>query len=696
MSFIDTTLFTNPRLDEYTKRYKEYTEVLKNKQQDGELFKYYHFEYSPNGVKLIDLGRIPNIIVENEPLWQSKTGWNSPSGWKIQIAMETSKDLIDKPSSSPGLKYKIVNLDNQRIESASSVESKYFFDNVVSIMGELNSANNAIEGLSNGFDTFNDSIGSTNIDTLSGKNIGIEWTGYFKPTDLGIYNFTFNCGDGFCLLWIDNTAICEYLPMNAIITTSGGEFNFNAKEDKFYPIRIQFYLSKQSKKITTTELIIKGSNGIPVDTKTCLYNLNGGTYLPKLYFFAFVSEKVEDLRAGKFKCFYFNGKSQADFSRFYDIINQNKFNIASKKYDRDTQSEIYEFGSLPDGTNYTDVVSPGAQRPSVFSLYRFEADIRMGKTFQIDQRGSDDKGKPPYPMRVVSPTIIQPGKSYQELSNFYPDEKNDTGAVYSTPENCKQMCSAKDDCKYYFTYKTGFETKNKCALGQNNELPSFSEIRPDSIKENTATLALRDYTFPKPTCGEQKTIGEFETVENITLYGDSFPFSRYKLIPDIIKSRKNLGICGDARFSKLDDEAQRILFKNADYINRGKTWKEGFSEGFDKNTTGISDTADGIKSNLMNERAYASTQKNIDKNFYDLSQNFIPNYLHVKEIMNNDVNYDFSGNVLLNFRNKPIPTLREQTVIDTNDALFMQNNLYILGILTMLCLLTLAIISARE
>jgi hypothetical protein len=696
MSFKDNTLFTNPRLDDYSKRYKEYIEDLTKKQQGDKLFKYFHFEYSPSGIKVFDLGRCSRALLLNEPLWISKPGWNSPAGWKIQIAMDTANEKISPCSIKNGLECKIVDLSTEKIESAKALNSGIFSNNIRTIMNKMETEKKFIKSKSSSFDNFDNAINRVSITKLANRNMGIEWTGYFKPKSLGIYDITFNCGDGYCYVWLDNKAVCEYLPINSNISASGGKFQFDVKEDKYYPIRIQFYLSRNSVDPVNTELIISNNEtGKKLDTKTCLYTLDGGKYLPRLKFFAFVSESLESFYPGKFKCFYFNGKTNEDYAKFYNLINKYKYDFADKKYDREKSSGVLEYGTLPDGTNYTAVDKNGSILPKCYSIYRFEADIRMGKIFQIDQRGIN--GKAPYPMKLISKNLVMPGQSYQELSNFYPELKDIQNSIDLSPEKCKQKCSSETGCSYYYTYLPNTSTKNKCYTGKKNEKPSFSQIRPENIKENTSTLSLRDYRFPKVNCGIQPTLGEFENVENTTFYGDSFPYSRYKLMPNLIQSRKNLGICGDERFVKFDDEAKRILYKNANYIDSGKKWKEGFSvkEGFDKNTTGVSDTLDSIKSSLSNEQIYGSTQVSIDKNYYDLSKNLIPNYLHVKDIMNNNVNYDFSGNVLLNFRNKPIPTLREQTVIDTNDTLFMQNNLYILGILTMLCLLTLAIIAAR-
>jgi hypothetical protein len=88
--------------------------------------------------------------------------------------------------------------------------------------------------------------------------------------------------------------------------------------------------------------------------------------------------------------------------------------------------------------------------------------------------------------------------------------------------------------------------------------------------------------------------------------------------------------------------------------------------------------------------------KKFNKNLYDLSNNLIPTYLDQRTKMNNNVNSDLSGNELLYFRNQRIPTLREQTAFDANEGGFMQNSLYVLGTMTAVSMLILAISIARE
>jgi hypothetical protein len=59
--------------------------------------------------------------------------------------------------------------------------------------------------------------------------------------------------------------------------------------------------------------------------------------------------------------------------------------------------------------------------------------------------------------------------------------------------------------------------------------------------------------------------------------------------------------------------------------------------------------------------------------------------------MSSNPRYDYDGDQLLYFRNKPIPSMQQQNVKDKNEQLVSQNLLYILGTLSAATVLVLAI-----
>lgn len=228
---------------------------------------------------------------------------------------------------------------------------------------------------------------------------------------------------------------------------------------------------------------------------------------------------------------------------------------------------------------------------------------------------------------------------------------------------------------------------------------------------------MRNFSFPKSKgCGKNSVLlEETETVLNTQVYTDSFPYSTYVIDPKVINTIKYSGKCSESIYSKLNAEAKNILAVNTDYQEDGKYkhtdgkmdfsnyppytdkqfWpnvKETFST---TNTNALSDTKKNALDNIAKEQRLKNTNEQIYSTYSDLSTN-IQDYTKLKTFMENDVNYDLSGNQLLYFRNARKPTLREQNALDSNEGGLTQNSLYILGTITAASLLILAVLLGRE
>ena len=88
--------------------------------------------------------------------------------------------------------------------------------------------------------------------------------------------------------------------------------------------------------------------------------------------------------------------------------------------------------------------------------------------------------------------------------------------------------------------------------------------------------------------------------------------------------------------------------------------------------------------------------KSINTKHNELSQNLIPQYRETREIMKNNPIYDYNGESLLYFRNKPIPQLREKRVMDNNEQYVTSKLMLSLGTLSAATLIVFAIMLARE
>jgi hypothetical protein len=372
--------------------------------------------------------------------------------------------------------------------------------------------------------------------------------------------------------------------------------------------------------------------------------------------------------------------------------------------DRGTQNDV-NYGTLPDDIHYTVVYTSNSKYPSTFSIYRIDVDSRMGNTYQIDTRKSN-----PYPMSELDPKLLVRADNYDELYNYY---TNPQEATQTDPATCKSMCNDNSNCNFYYTYTSG--NIDQCYYDTGSSIPTFSQIKPtgNTIRSNvdpgSSKLFMRNFELHPPPCQLSEQI-EVQNVVNTSVYNSQLPYSNYDLSLVPITDLSLVGLCGDSTYQNLTNSARDILFNNTLYNSSG-SWKDNngawkntgtYLEGFTntpqpiKYTSALGDTTDLANTSLQNEKIYAKMQKQINSNYNTLADKDIPKYLKTRDIMMNNNNYDYKGNVLLYYNTKPIPNVRQQNINDTKDGYQMQNSLYILGTLTAATLLVFAIIIARE
>jgi hypothetical protein len=797
------TSYTNNRVNDFSKRYQEYVDRMtggSDKSSDPllsnsvtELYEYYQFVSSPDAITLTPIGATlakDLMSLKKGTIWTKQDGVNTPLGWKMLIGesfselkraeMGASKYYKSRiKTKTPGLEYKITILpkDPSGKDNYPNTTEKNYFNNFTEVDIESNTAfleacmhredgDKSIAWIDRfGYDskvsyktykhksTTNFS-GSTSTDfssynklfnippkekDIDNHAVGIEWFGYFKAPLLGEYTFSINSGSGFCLLWIGSKSICEYTTVNADITSKTLPFTINVTEDRYYPIRIQYYANRNTDpndKRNFSFKIKQNSSQNNIKLSTCLFSLNSGTYYPYLVYCAFVSRSLDNFKYGKFDCYMVDTEStsETDFKTFYDFMNVQKYHHIVKKNDHDRISGIIQYGTLKDGHNYSDISDAMNTHslPTVFSIYRLDSDIRMGQVFQVNTDRHDTETTSPYEMSIMNINLLNQGNSYDAFPYFYPEYPSKGKTVKDAGE-CKKLCNDKPDCAYYYEYKSN--KVPRCFLGQNNAPPIYTQIRPvgsdplHSVDDNTSTLYIRSLSFPKISgCEGSHSIllNSNEEIKNTVDYGNEFKYSNYTLSSRSIDSYKSVGRCADTAFLKLEEEARNILYSKTEYQDDGKYihpdgktdfanypstsdinfWRsikllpEGMRnrrEGLKtKNTDAVLDTQDEIADVSVKEMEFADKQYAINQNLYDLSNNLIPLYLDKRNEMNNNVNSDLSGNSLLYFRNQRIPTLKEQSAFDANESGFMQNSLYILGTMTAVSLLILAVLLARE
>jgi hypothetical protein len=563
-------------------------------------------------------------------------------------------------------------------------------------------------------DTFDHSLDISGASNKYLANpVGIEWFGYFKPPTLGYYTFNFKVGQGHCAVWFDDNALFEYTDKNLYLTGPAViPMKVQITEPKYYAIRIQYFadagvnLSSEQRHFELS--ILDNDTSKPINTNEVLYTINNNTYYPPLLYCSFLSTSVQEFTLGAFQCYVCNtaDTKTGDPSDFLNIIQTHKFDLNAGKfdYDRGTPGQT-NYGSLPDGTNYTDVYTNSSKYPSAFSVYRINVDPRMGNTYQIDTRNGE-----PYKVNAMDSKLLVLADNYSQKDHYYP---NTTNGFQTDPESCKSQCNSSQKCNYYFTYTSNGTPQ--CVVDTTNSIPTFTQIRPSGstlqsiVDASSSSLFMRNFELHPPPCSITGPVS-VQPVVDTTNYGSAFPYAKYDLNMTPITDLSFVGICGDVSYQTITQGAYDILFNNTMYKSDG-SWENPFGfwtntiksiENFDttpaptKFTNALRDTHDLANTELDNARTYARLQQQINQNYNVLGSKDIPEYLKTRDIMSNNVNYDYNGNVLLYYRNQPIPNIRQQNIMDSKEGYQTQNSLYILGTLTAATLLVLAIIIGKE
>jgi len=753
----NTTLYTHNRINDYLQNYTDYVTNIEGKSQ-SELYKYYHFDYSPNGIKKTDLGRLPSGLLTGQnpnpngqdptfPISSSTSAityptpvkswilyntnqnasattetYNTPDGWFMELAKIYSKVKTEE----------LNNYKNLTIESGLTFNIITDFSYVVHLPGQLQNqnpyqvdpqkyitlfSNPSVKISTTGqckstMDTLNNSINLPENGFIHPTAaVGIEWFGYFKPPTLGYYTFTIDAGEGFCAVWFDNDAIFDYTDKNAYFTgPSILPKTVQITEPKYYAIRIQYYANSVANLMSGQRqfnlTIMDNQTNLALNANDVFSTINKNTYYPPLLYCAFVSTSIQNFSLGKFQCYICNtaDTKNGNPTNFWNVIKSYKFDLEAGAYDYDRGTPNQSnYQTLPDGTNYTDIYTTNSLYPSTFSIYRIDVDTRMGNTYQIDTRSNNGV----YKMNPLNSNLLIKSDSYQQISDYYADITN---AFQTDPETCKTMCNQSDKCNYYFTY-TSNQT-NQCVNDTTNSTPNFTQIRPtgNTIQSNvdvgSSNLFLRNFELHPPPCAITGPI-EIQPVVSTSNYTAAFPFSRYDLDLKLIDDISFIGICGDSSYQTISQGAYDILFKDTLYNSNGEwenssgawTTTEGFSQETPtpvKLTNALSDTRDLANTNLQNEEIYAKLQETINKNYNALGETKIPNFIETRTTMMSNPNYDYNGNILLYYKNKAIPTAQEKMNQDAIEGYQTQNSLYILGTLTAATLLVLAILIGRE
>lgn len=797
-------LFTHLRLDDFVTNFKNWYNSPDNpinpeSSYSGNDYDYVSFIPSPDAIYLIDIGRIPldNTIsnffklIMSQATTGNTVSVNTPLGWKMQLGKKCS-DIKKKENQNindgtyrvtsglfgQAITLKLSNNGNSMMSPSPSVATsakspltfndlgisqQNFLDyidlkesswiNAFSQSYEKKTSSNVYSSIFKNIDYDEDfgkvnstpGVGNSKIkDSLEKSFIGIEYFGYFKPDTIGNYSFSIDAGQDFCLMWLGNKAVCEYVVSNADIKSSNMEFKQTVLEDSYIPIRLQYFASKQrddgskvNQNKRTFSIIIKNNdnNKIMVNSE-CFKTIKtkDNIYFPKFIYSAFASAKIDEFKQGKFVCYSFgyNGESESDYNAIFSYMKENKRDIFKGKYDNIVTDglSISEYGTLPNGINFTDAFNASTTVPSKLSVYRIHSDIRMGRSFQVNK--TKENGR--YSMSEISKDLLSlTNDQYTEFPNYY-SSKDSVNTLPAKPvaskNECLEKCNNVDasKCSYFYTYTN--DNKQFCVTGTNYSSPLFNQIPGND--ESNGSLFIRGNKTSSPTikeCIAGKKGEKYSSVSNTIDYTASNPYYNYTISKNTIKDFTKLGDCNDPKlndafieYEKRQKEAKEILYNDEKYRSDGYYMRSpgiyskpnygALTQEFMKGTPGqklsgfesfetqmtdaIQDTDKNINKLRSIQQSVQQKENAIHENKQKISDDLIPAFRKTRDVLKDDNKYDYNGDVLMYLRDTKIPSKDEQHLIDSSDQQFMQGSMYSLGIITAATIIILAIYLGKD
>ena len=740
-------LYTYDRLSEFVDSYTAFVKKTKEEESNPatENYKYYNFETSPDAVTSDSIGRFGSSLFANiDSIWKPMSGSNGINAWKLNlgekmIALKNTHNADVTNNLVTGLSYKIKQFNNvynitditklnvlpydllaqiayvDTVSNISDIISNSQCPSGYKAAGSTTPAacftpyssilSTIVEGVSNP----NVSVYTPSPNTNTNNIVSIEWEGYFHQSTNGIYTFKATIPDN-CLyyIWFGDKSICEFLSTNADISNTNNKHMLIIDNKQPIRIRIQCIFIDQIQPtlnldISRIKLENQSTIDEPVSITDSFYN---SSVQPFAFYTAFVSSNQQQFLNNEFTCYSLvtntNGIlniNGGDLTQFYRIFRQNYPDVIDLKYDYNSSNRL-SYGTIPSiNTQYTIQVS-STTPPFAYSIYRLYTDPRMGNTYQINTQMNDQTL---YSMHKFSDNKLNYANDFSTKTGYYPSSSLLTGNSITNKSGleCKEQCISDATCNNYYTFTSNNDPKCVISTGTpefNRVIPANSTI---SIDPNSSSLYMRNYQLDitgSNNCGTLARPSNVIPVNTTNNYSTNFEYSNYNFDGTNITTPQQIGICGSPAYQKQSNDAYEILYSPATYFTGG-TWTESFtsdSQDSSKTTQAIDDTSDAIQTNLGNEEIYANKMESINSNKSQLEHTLIPNYKQTRKIMEGNPIYDYKGDSLLYFRNKPIPQVREKRVMDNNQQYVTSQLMLSLGTLSAATLIVFAIMLARE
>ena len=738
-------LYTYDRLSEFVDNYAAFVQKTEKEQSSPstENYKYYNFETSPDAVTSVSNGRFGSSLFTNiDSIWKPMTGSNGINAWKLNlgkqmIALKNTHNNDVTNDLQASLSYKIKQFNNvYNVTDITKLNvlpydllAQIAYVDTVSNVSDIRSNSQCPSGFETSSGCFtpyssilstivtghsnpNESVYTPSTNTKTNNIVSIEWEGYFHQSTNGIYTFKATIPEN-CLyyIWFGDQSICEFLSTNADISNTNNEHILIIDNKQPIRIRIQCIFIDQIQPTLNLDISRKKiENQSTIDESVSLTeSLHHSSVQPFAFYTAFVSSNQQQFLNNEFTCYSLvtntNGilNKNGDLTQFYQNFRQNFPDVINLKYDYNSSNRL-SYGTIPSiNTQYTIQVSTTTP-PFAYAIYRLYTDPRMGNTYQINTQMNDQTL---YSMHKFNENTgnLQFANDFSTKTGYYPNSSllSDSSITNESGLECKEKCASDATCNHYYTFTSNNDPK--CVISTTGT-PEFNRVIPTnstiSIDTNSSSLYMRNYQLDisgSNNCGTLARPSNIIPVNTTSNYSNNFEYSNYNFDGTEITTPQQIGICGSPAYQKQSSDAYDILYKPATYSTGGTSWTESFtsdSQDNSKTTQAIDDTSDAIQTNLGNEEIYANKMESINSNKTQLSQTLIPKYQQTRSIMEGNPIYDYKGDSLLYFRNKPIPQVREKRVMDSNQQYVTSQLMLSLGTLSAATLIVFAIMLARE
>jgi hypothetical protein len=370
----------------------------------------------------------------------------------------------------------------------------------------------------------------------------------------------------------------------------------------------------------------------------------------------------------------------------------------------------------------TNPVKHTIETDNAYYLYRLDFDIKLGQYFYANKT---DNTLEYMPTNVQNPNLHF-GNNYMSYQNAFPDSALTAQPVDSLT-TCETNCNDNPLCDFFYHYRQG--AKSYCAINTDSKiLPKL--ISPDSVSIDKRSIVNPSLYIRKYDISANLAFGETLNVTPLTDYGE---YNNYNIKPNSLTDIKPFGLLDDPTYKKLvcqikqktvDAETYKqdncsSIFPSEGFTDKhgslrkiknnfGEYNKEGMTttpfgaplecydtSGINKITCPQSIINNQIQPLQKSAQEYQGLTNKVQQNERHLSKN-VDKYNKTRQQLTNSGVYDYAGNTLnVPGINQP-KTLYDGLDRDIRSLVEQENNMYLLGGITIATLFISAIYIGRN